>query len=647
MPHDVLFKKLCKQETLRIGWHLAQGDSRDDFVTDPIGHSDFAYNLDERLIHIIEEVQNDRYRPRHLIEIDIPKSGLSVRPGNVLPIEESVLLHAIVYLLAPLLDKKLDSSVYSYRLHADWKKKLKKNKSLFREMDVDIPFLKKKTIRSISPFEPWYERWPQFEADAYHAYTTEGFTHLTKTDIASYYENINLRILETKVKLLLNRDEEKLLQLLFRILNGWTRVATADRGIPQGCEISAFLANLYLTPLDRELKNYCKNKDAKWFRYVDDIMIFSKTDKNAREAVFVINEELRALQLNLQGSKTEVLSGDDLKMELDKKDSDTVDSACKVAEQLDPSNRLYAKNVTETLIPLSPLASRFTRKLPGSIKNLNGKDNRLFRRLMTAYGMCGRPRLRNAALSALKELPDLRILRKSLIHLSRMEYKTHENTLGNIMGFVENDDLPFPYQVGIVFETMVYLHPKKPKSLPPRIRKYITKKRDWVVIQKALEAIMTYPYKPDHSKALSKRFLKPEYHPLVRRAACVLMLRSSKQYVQNELEKLIQQPEPNLMRMALYFNRFITDNDFAVKEISRIRQREKSDYIFIRSLPQFYAIAASNSSPSVEALYKFIKSWPKSKSAKIDWHITNLIKLTNWVIQTPNQAHLPGINGRS
>ena len=71
---------------MRVGWHLAQADSRDDFVTDPVGHADFSSNLDERLQYVVEQVQTLRYRPRHLIEIDIPKSGLTVRPGNVLPI---------------------------------------------------------------------------------------------------------------------------------------------------------------------------------------------------------------------------------------------------------------------------------------------------------------------------------------------------------------------------------------------------------------------------------------------------------------------------------------------------------------------------------------------------------------------------------
>lgn len=100
MANDQLFKELCRPEIIKIGWHLAQGYSRDNFVRDPIGHADYASNLSNHLYYLIEQVQSQRYRPRHLIEIDVPKSGLSVRPGNVLPIEEAAILHSIIYLLA-------------------------------------------------------------------------------------------------------------------------------------------------------------------------------------------------------------------------------------------------------------------------------------------------------------------------------------------------------------------------------------------------------------------------------------------------------------------------------------------------------------------------------------------------------------------
>src|ERR1700752_4271271 len=105
MAENRLFRELCKSETLRIGWHLAQVDSRDDFVLDPVSYEDFATNLSERLGYIIREIRHERYRTRYLINIDVPKSGLEIRPGNILPIDEAALLHAIIYLIAPRLHR--------------------------------------------------------------------------------------------------------------------------------------------------------------------------------------------------------------------------------------------------------------------------------------------------------------------------------------------------------------------------------------------------------------------------------------------------------------------------------------------------------------------------------------------------------------
>ena len=125
---------------------------------------------------------------------------------------------------------------------------------------MEIPFLKKRNIHAISPFEAWYERWPAFESDAYHAYTTEGYTHLTKTDITAYFENIDLRLLEAQIRSLLKREENKTIQLLFRILESLTRSTSAGtsvgRGLPQGSDVSSFPSNLYLVPLDRALLRF-------------------------------------------------------------------------------------------------------------------------------------------------------------------------------------------------------------------------------------------------------------------------------------------------------------------------------------------------------------------------------------------------------
>ncbi len=634
MANDRLFKELCSREIMRIGWHLAQADSRDDFVTDPVGHADFASNLDERLMHVVEQVETHRYRPRHLLDIDIPKSGLSVRPGNVLPIEEASLLHAIVYLLAPLLDKRLDKSVYSYRLHPNWKEKAKKRDSLFREADVDIPFLKKKTIRAISPFEAWYELWPEFEADAAAACTDEGYTHLTKTDITAYFENIDLRLLETELRDLLKREENRLLQVLFRVLDGWTRVTSAGtpigRGIPQGNEISSFLANVYLVPLDRELTKFCRKRDAKWFRYVDDVKVFTKSERDAREAVFVINDALRSLHLNLQGSKTQILSGDELGQELDNSEIHTVDEAYTNIRKLVPKAKGYANQVTKELKALQPLVSRFRRGVPGSVAKLGGKDNRLFRRLLTVYGHCKRPHLSKAAIAALKQLPELRILRKTLQYLAQLDSRTHGATLDALLQMLESDELPFPYQAGVVLESVANLQPSDASKTASRVRRYaLTKGRHWFVVQRALEAIFVYPYRADNAQKIADKYVVGN-HPLVRRAACVLLLRSPKHHVRKRLSELIYDADPEVSRLALYFLRLVQDCEFARQDIARMRHGSNSEFAFQKSLPRLYALAATEEKDIASAVLNVLRGHPVPKSDKLRGHRAALEDRLTW-----------------
>lgn len=651
MSRQRLFQRLCSNEVIRVGWHLAQADSRDDFVTDPVGHADFAWNLTDRIEHLIEQIHDHRYRPRHLIEIDVPKSGLSVRPGNVLPIEEATLLHAIVYLLAPELDRKLDKAVYSYRLHPDWKKRIKKRDSLFREVEPEMPFLKRRTIRSINPFEAWYERWPQFEADALHAYTNEGYTHLTKTDITAYFENIDLRLLETQTRSLLRRDEGETLQLLFRILDGWTRVTSTGtpigRGIPQGNEVSSFLGNLYLVPLDRALAEFCRKRGGKWFRYVDDVKVFTKSERDAREAVFVINDALRRLHLNLQGSKTEVLSGSSLRAELDNSTLDIVGKTFEAIEKFNPSRPADAKKITKQLAAVSSITSRFRRNLPSSVMNLKPKDHRLFRRLLTLYGRSHRPHLRWAAVAAMKELPDLRILHKALTYLAQLPYKTHRESFDEIMTLIETDQLPFPFQVGVALAKLGDFHPSQPSADASRIRKAsLATKRNWFVSQKAIQAMLTCPYHPRHALSIADQFLKHD-HPMVRRAACAFLLRGPAAEVRNRLHELTHHPDNGLSRLALYFLRFLSDPSCVQQELDRFRKGRGTDFAFLRALPQLYAMAATQDASIASRLQIYVGGLSNSPSERIEWHKNRLLAAIAWSGQNKDTAAVRGRTTRT
>lgn len=103
-------------DLLKRAWHLARNDSRTDFIYDSFRYNDYAFRLEDNLKGLLIKIEAGSYYPQPLLEIDVPKSTLAVRPGTVVEIEDRIVLFAILCLIAPILDKKLPTTVYSYRL---------------------------------------------------------------------------------------------------------------------------------------------------------------------------------------------------------------------------------------------------------------------------------------------------------------------------------------------------------------------------------------------------------------------------------------------------------------------------------------------------------------------------------------------------
>ena len=309
MADNELWEKLLQPKVLKHGWHVSRNDGRVDFVEDQLSIDVFANNLAENISEISKRLATNTYEIRPLLRIDVPKGTLAVRPGSVSTFHDRVVLFSIVLLLAPYIDKKYPDSVYSYRL----KKGGNIRKSLFVDTDVvDVPFLKKTTIlKQIDPFEPWYGNWPKFDEVTRKTFSSDGYRHLAVSDIAAYFENIQLGILRDQ---LLGHfpDDPKIINLLSDFLETWA-IKTDEgpaplRGIPEGSSISSFIGNLFLLPLDQHFTDFERKHPAKYYGYMDDVRIFSKDIETARRAIFDMDAVLRSLHLNVQSAKTKLLA---------------------------------------------------------------------------------------------------------------------------------------------------------------------------------------------------------------------------------------------------------------------------------------------------------------------------------------------------
>jgi RNA-directed DNA polymerase len=132
----------------------------------------------------------------------------------------------------------------------------------------------------------------------------KGFTHVVDADLASYFDTIPHDRLMASVEMrisdgrLLNLIRGYLKQDVVSDLKRWTPVG----GTPQGAVISPLLANLYLHPLDRLMRE----KGYHMIRYADDFVVMCPSVEAAQSALAEIGAWVAENGLSLHPDKTHV-----------------------------------------------------------------------------------------------------------------------------------------------------------------------------------------------------------------------------------------------------------------------------------------------------------------------------------------------------
>lgn len=121
--------------------------------------------------------------------------------------------------------------------------------------------------------------------------------HVVRLDIRSFYESVPRRRLVAKI-----REDHlvstRTLELLSRLLR--LTCHSGSRGLPRGLQISATLAEIHASHLERDLRSI----DGVYYvaRYVDDIVIFSYVDISTLEQA--IYDAFKVNGLSVNASKT-------------------------------------------------------------------------------------------------------------------------------------------------------------------------------------------------------------------------------------------------------------------------------------------------------------------------------------------------------
>lgn len=137
-------------------------------------------------------------------------------------------------------------------------------------------------------------------------------------DIANFYDNVRLNLLEKNLRGICDKDEMPIVDLLCHFLKYWNRDVNGYEaqlsGIPQDAfaDCSRIIANFYLQDYDSSISEYCERQDSVYFRYADDQIIIAKDMATAKEALHKASLELSKLGLNINKSKVYYRSVDEL-----------------------------------------------------------------------------------------------------------------------------------------------------------------------------------------------------------------------------------------------------------------------------------------------------------------------------------------------
>lgn len=124
-----------------------------------------------------------------------------------------------------------------------------------------------------------------------------------KVDIHDYFNSIDVDEVLKMLKVILADDEElycvfdKVLRNPYVVHNG-ERISK-DKGVMAGTPFAGFLANVYLSDMDR----WFEERNISYFRYSDDIIVISKTESEIRESAAVIEDFLTRKKLVVNEEK--------------------------------------------------------------------------------------------------------------------------------------------------------------------------------------------------------------------------------------------------------------------------------------------------------------------------------------------------------
>jgi hypothetical protein len=279
----------------------------------PIATKQDIKNREEILAKLERDVEKRKYRPAALLGTFRNYKGKFVsRPVPVLTLPD----YAIMFGCLRAMDRRLESialentfgtwALDGSPVSKDSKFDLHHPRMDFSESDsADGTYAYTKWT--------WVKKWREYYKKLDENSASGEFQFVLSLDIANFFNSVNhtklfgsLRSYSGVDPFVIDVMEEVVRSCEIETV-GYSSVSY---GLPQELlgDISRPLASHYLLPFDHALQEYCLRLGIKFFRWVDDIIVFCHSSAEADVLQTFIGEQLRLLSLSLNQSKVQSLT---------------------------------------------------------------------------------------------------------------------------------------------------------------------------------------------------------------------------------------------------------------------------------------------------------------------------------------------------
>lgn len=291
------------------------------------------------------------YQPKQACKLFLPKPSGILRPYTLLTVEDQIAYQAAVNVIAERLFPRV---------------RQRYNKEVFGHLYAG------KTSQWF--YRKWSDGYALFNAALREAFA-DGYRVTASFDLTACYDSLDHGVLRHFLKEL--RCDPECCRVFTDWLSTWTATDAGyyhNHGIPQGPQPSGLVAEVVLQHFD---SNRGRERRVRYFRYVDDIRMFARTERELRQMLVRLDMLSKDIGLFPQSSKIDIHEVKDIEAEL-KSLSHPIESAVKW-------RFVDQRRLRKRIMVLSP---RFKVSNPTRFKYLLGRaqpNSELTRRLWRIY----------------------------------------------------------------------------------------------------------------------------------------------------------------------------------------------------------------------------------------------------------------------